>query len=526
MKKSGDNTTIPDVRGLGGKIQRYFEGKLIPGGKAKAIDWSKTPYQVRMGSPEEQASADAYMRMRQAALYGQLTNLGVLGLMLGGGLGMFRQAPKMVALTGLPKGRLKKDKKEKVEDGEAHVKESQLLDDIRMRMFNKGIVSPPADKPGFLEAWTDLLRRKMFPMPRSSADVPLVPGSGTMTGWPGSAYPAGVATLLGSALAADKLTDWITDKSRAKIMAKRKQKLRREFEELLADDSGAIKTAGVSAGPLVVGLGTIYALWSMMEAAKLGAGLRRRTDPGRIQQSALDHALKLRRTGLPTTIRLQPIEPEEAASEEEKERKAPILSRTPVEIPVVLPPRYRSKVKRDEAPSEYDEALDLLKFSNIDMEKSAQWWNPLAGTGKRLGDKMWNAGLGNAVGTWRDLQSFRKGRVPAGIQQSLGAMARRAADEAGIPGVQKQVADVQKQMAPLMDMGSKFQQAGANLKSWLQPFSEIGGEIKPYIAKLLNLLLGRYMQPQQGPGQAAQYGFGGYGPSETFRKYMMPHGGF
>ena len=303
-------------------------GKPISG--SELDDWTK--------HVQVYQSADRGHRSRSGTF---LTNLAAVAALMGGGIGLARQIPKLLALSKLPKA----DKKKK-ETKQAQL--TQISTDPKEWLGGRSPLPGWFGRPGM-----------------SGAAIPLI----------------GISSLLGS----QHLVDWITDKVRTKEMIERKKGLRKQFEEMLSkpasvdtmggylekmasgyESQGLEKQAqGLASGlsKTTVAALTLIAMLTGGLGFTYGRQVRKKNDPNRVRQLALEHALRLRQRATPTTIALKPTAPEEVLELDEiLSPIRPPLSRTPVDIPFILP---EGRKKRG---GEYDEALSLLK--------AGQWYRP------------------------------------------------------------------------------------------------------------------------------------------------------
>jgi len=286
-------------------------------------------------APSEVVNSLNQMRLWKAMesrFGGQMANILGAGLLGGGAVGL---------LTSLPQW-LKARKQLKEVEG--------ISDDEKDSRGELAKTSQDDSDTG-QRLWNMLEMGKMGPETSIRMPLGILP--------PGA--PAGLAAAggtIGGAVAANKFMHWLADRMRNKAIQVRKEKLRRQFETLMAnekysslnsviDDAHSVfeKTGSWTDVPMAV-LSAI-GLIELLGGLKAGQHLAAAGDPNRLKVKAIEHALRLRRAGRPLEFKLPADEDEEDVVEPEV---LPGLDDQALALP---------------AHTEYDEALDLGKMGSV-----------------------------------------------------------------------------------------------------------------------------------------------------------------
>jgi len=361
-------------------------------------------------------------------MYGEIADWSTVLALLGGGVGLAQNLPKLLELRKLPKAK-------------ERAKEAQKLS---------------ADPGDYLGAASQL------------------PGALNTPGMAAGILPAaGVGSFLGSIY----LADWITDRIRAKEMKERKKGLQREFEELLVKPASSklstdlekmaelYKESDESVFSRFVkrglGLGTLLAALIGYAGFEGGRSLRKKFDPNVARAAALEHALRLRQHSMPTAIKLNTVSPEEVLEPDEVlSPERPPLSKGPIEMPFAI----QGKKKREQR-DEYDEALSLLKMGQFGGVR-----NKLRGIGtgikntasavqrlpgeigdlrQQIGDTSadWQGKYNDAMTRMQDMDTEWGGRMDAGVGQIKALQEQVRAAHEKITGYDKLFSDPRALMA-------------------------------------------------------------------------------
>ena len=343
------------------------------------------------------------LKAMYARFGGQMANMLFLGALGGGGMGLASALPAWL------KARRKLDttrgRRGDEEEGEL-AKTSQ-----------EDTAAPSVDTSQL----PNLLTRQQG-RPANVLETPALTPSNSM--WMGlgplpPGVPAGLAIgggLLGSGLVAHKFMAYLTDRLRNKEIQVRKEKLRQQFEDLMAGDAKYAsvndviddayttmsKTSGIppwTHKPMA--LLSALALLEFVGGYAAGGRLARQGDPERLRAKAVEHGLKLRRLGRRPRVELG-LEPEKREKEDEDE----------VPDPEVLPPSAFDGMPALPA-GDYDEALDLSKMST--SVKASATSESMIGRGLSA----FGRGV-TAPGRYLGNEWWKRGRPADVVQRTLG----------------------------------------------------------------------------------------------------------
>jgi len=327
-------------------------------------------------TPEMVPAYTDAIHQRQSQAAGQLTDLLMRGLLVGGGIGAAHGIPKLL--------RTKKELKPESSEPEAlkiaECKSAGETMDAIMRFL--GQAGAEAGKATAAET-----EHQMYGgIPKTPAGAP-----GPFGLPPGSLWPAYVAAPALAAYGGGKLVNWLTNKTRNKMIERRKRELQREFQESL---SGA-KTASVHLidrmadawmskkafgfGEKLTGASLLLALGLAGIGGTGGYALGKRNNPSVARRKTLEDALKRKSKEKPLTLQFEPTEGDEVAYETPE----PIseLSRDVYNLPIQLNQRRQMF-------ESHDPALELSKLGAL--RKYADLTDWLKGTIKDVATE--NAG--------------------------------------------------------------------------------------------------------------------------------------
>lgn len=345
----------------------------------------------------------------QAALTEKLIQYALLGGATGVGMGLYRQLPKMLALKKeIPQGA----EKEAQAATTATTADSNPLSKLLAKV--KGTAG---------KAWA--------PLPKSVWDVPFL-------GMHGGGRIAAPALAIGGALAADRAVDWLTDRSRKRKVEKRREELRKQFNELLIDgDENTEKIAAltewideaaesfdkeaVSPAALITPLMVALMGIGGYSGFQVGKELRKRTDPGRVRLAALQHAIKAKSRKRPLSLQIEAVAPEEV---EDADTLTSTLS--PAEATTGYP--VKSEEPEVMPKGEYDEAFDLTKLSAADILM-----------GEKVSQYVQGRGLGRPGAAIGNLAYEAPGRLKSLLGRGLQFAGRNISEGAGVPKMREDI---------------------------------------------------------------------------------------